>query len=231
MNNLKLKSEPGNEFSHIAKKAKKLASKKPYQNVEFNFNDVKCIVSKKTNLDLLYRDYHNSWTMGWKTVGPDCLDEYSADVQNEFDQRTAVREFKQELERVEQEAKELRERQLFEEKTKGIEFEILDKELWDDWKSKNTDSYGGCIFEYAEAWAKLMQAELLKGIPVSQSFEKTSHELGFFGITGFMYGAAVGTLSKCWKHGEALRIAHNKQYKHEGDGVVNPAMLTIGLKP
>lgn len=228
MNNIKLKTSPGELFNEVAQRAKEIASIEPLQNVQFKFNEIKCIVSKGTNLDLLYRDYHNAFTMDWKSVGPDCHEKYSAEIQAELDERTAIREVKHEHERVEQEAKELRERQLFEEKTKGIDFEIQDKELWDDWKSKNSDPYGACIFEYAEAWAKLMQAELLKGVPVSQSFEKTSYELGFFGITGFMYGAAVGTLSKCWKHGEALRVAHNKQYKHEGEGVVNPAILTIG---
>jgi len=48
------------------------------------------------------------------------------------------------------------------------------------------------------------------------------------GITGFMYGCAVNLLSQCWKHGEELRKWHNKEYGHEGDGVVNPAVFTIG---
>jgi hypothetical protein len=57
--------------------------------------------------------------------------------------------------------------------------------------------------------------------------EPTSFELGFLGITGFMYGAAVQILSKCWKHGEDLRKWHNNEYGHEGEGVVNPAILTL----
>ena len=58
--------------------------------------------------------------------------------------------------------------------------------------------------------------------------EKCSHDADTDGITGFMYGAAVSILSNHWKYGELLRKWHNKEYGHEGDGVVNPAVLTIG---
>ena len=42
-----------------------------------------------------------------------------------------------------------------------------------------------------------------------------------------MYGCAVSILSECWEYGEELRKWHNKKYNHGGDGVVNPAVLTI----
>ena len=48
------------------------------------------------------------------------------------------------------------------------------------------------------------------------------------GITGFMYGCAVNILSQCWEYGEYLRKWHNKEYNYDGDGVVNPAIMTIG---
>jgi hypothetical protein len=58
--------------------------------------------------------------------------------------------------------------------------------------------------------------------------DNCANELNFLGITGFMYGAAVAILAKCWKHGEALRKWHNKEWGVVGgDGVVNPAMFTI----
>lgn len=51
-----------------------------------------------------------------------------------------------------------------------------------------------------------------------------------------MYGVAVSTLAKVWKHGEALRMWHNltTQLRDEGEkanesgGVLNPACLSIG---
>ncbi len=113
--------------------------------------------------------------------------------------------------------------------------EISNIDEWNKGKENNTDPYGACIYEYAEGWAKVMQAEIKK-----RGFEKvdyvvmfgiaetSSRELNFLGISGFMKGAAVSILSHCWKHGEELRKWHNKEYGQEGDGVVNPAILTIG---
>jgi hypothetical protein len=58
---------------------------------------------------------------------------------------------------------------------------------------------------------------------------KTSHEADIEGITGFMYGTAVKVLTDCWKHGEDLRKWHNGEYGHTGEGVVNPAVMTISV--
>ena len=108
--------------------------------------------------------------------------------------------------------------------------EFSDKAIFDNQRAINTDGYGKCCVDYAESWAKLMQVAISNGETVVQCAERTSHELGFYGITGFMYGAAVSILAASWKHGEELRKWHNKEYNHEGDGVVNPAILTIGSK-
>lgn len=45
-----------------------------------------------------------------------------------------------------------------------------------------------------------------------------------------MYGCAVNILAQCWKYGEELRKWHNKEYNYNGNGVVNPAVLTIKKK-
>lgn len=58
--------------------------------------------------------------------------------------------------------------------------------------------------------------------------KQLSYEADKEGITGFMYGAAVSILSQCWEYGEFLRKWHNKEYEYDGDGVVNPAVITIG---
>lgn len=104
---------------------------------------------------------------------------------------------------------------------------VTDQKAWDEWKAKNTDAYGAAIFEYAEKWAMLMQIEMHNGKSLEAIAESTSFELGFLGITGFMYGAAVSILSQCWLYGDRLKKWHNDKYNHKGDGVVNPAILTI----
>lgn len=210
MQNYILNSNAGNTFDSVSLKAKSIATEKEVI-VEFDFNGIKCLVSKSTDLKLLWRDYANAHLMEWKEVGHDCMKIYSSEIETELNKRT----------------KEQEEKQKFHTKVVGVEIELKDKESWDIFKEKNKDPYGACCVEYAEGWARLMQVELSKGVKLIDCAEKTSFELGFLGITGFMYGCAVSMLSKCWKHGEELRKWHNKEYNHEGDGVVNPAILTI----
>lgn len=58
--------------------------------------------------------------------------------------------------------------------------------------------------------------------------KQLSHEADKEGISRFMYGVAVRILSQCWEYGEFLRKWHNKEYGYDGDGVVNPAVITVG---
>lgn len=229
MKNLTYPTHAGDNFPTVSKKAKEWATEKN-RNVEFEFNGVLCIVSKQTNLDWLYRDYCNAHTMEWKTVGADCTEAYSIEVQAELDKRNKLAQEEYDKSHREYEIKEKFERDAFKKKTFGVEIELADSDEWLKGKGKNMDAYGGATYEYAESWAKLMQVEMTRGKSLIECAEKTSFELGFLGITGFMYGCAVQILSRCWKHGEELRKWHNKEYGHEGKGVVNPAVLTIGSK-
>lgn len=224
--NYKLLTSAGYTFDRVAAKAKEIASEKNVI-VEFEFNGVVCLVSKDTDLGWLYRDYSNSWTMEWKTVGYDCTPFYDDETQKELERRTKIEEEKEAERSRQYKIKEDKERAAFEEKIQGLQMEFKNKSDWELGKSKNTDPYGGCVYEYAEGWAKLMQREIINGNKLEDVAEKTSHEMGFLGITGFMYGAAVSILSHCWLYGERLRKWHNKEYNHEGEGVVNPAILTI----
>ena len=98
----------------------------------------------------------------------------------------------------------------------------------------NLDPYGHAVYAFAERWAELMEKDIEDcGGPTAAAianFEKRSREADTEGITGFMYGCAVQILSDCWEFGEILRRWHNKEYGYEGDGVVNPAILTISRK-
>lgn len=107
---------------------------------------------------------------------------------------------------------------------------VKDLNRYNEWKEKNRDDYGACIFRYAERWANLMEQQLEQGAKLEDIAEKLSHEADVEGITGFMYGAAVAVLAKCWEYGEELRQWHNKRYGYEGNGVVNPAVITINAK-
>jgi hypothetical protein len=117
--------------------------------------------------------------------------------------------------------------------------ELKDAEGWKKARANNQDPYGNCVMEYASQWADLMESKMETGAKLEDIADATSHEVDHregMGITGFMYGAAVSTLSQVWKHGEALRRWHNlkTQFQHEGEkanesgGVLNPALLNIG---
>ena len=97
-------------------------------------------------------------------------------------------------------------------------------------------AYARGIIAYAEAWASVMEERMAAGATVADCADKASHDADYDGITGFMYGCAVGLLAQHWIHGEELRRWHNlkTQIGNEGEkanesgGVLNPALLTIG---
>ena len=100
-----------------------------------------------------------------------------------------------------------------------------------EWKDKNSDPYGSCTFRYAERWAGMLGNKIEEigdaRKAIMENAESLSHEADTEGITGFMYGCAVSILSSSWEYGEELRKWHNKEYDYEGDGVVNPAIITL----
>jgi len=120
---------------------------------------------------------------------------------------------------------------------KVLPMKITNQELWNKGLANNTDPYGARVFSYAEDWANLMEAEMAKGKTIAECAKETSHTADTDGITGFMYGAAVSTLSQAWEHGEELRRWHNldTQVRDEGEKanekgtVLNPALLNIEL--
>ena len=107
------------------------------------------------------------------------------------------------------------------------------EQKYKDWYNKNLDPYGHACFTFAERWAEMMEdaIENSEGTPLEVIVKKADelgHKADTQGITGFMYGAAVKILSLSWEYGEFLRQWHNKEYNYDGDGVANPAIVTLG---
>lgn len=112
---------------------------------------------------------------------------------------------------------------------------LKDAAGWANACEKNrADPYGASILDYAERWANIMEGELTTGKKLEDIARETSLKAGEGeGITGFMYGIAVGVLSQVWEHGEELRRWNNLdlQLGDEGEranetgGVLNPAIL------
>lgn len=154
--------------------------------------------------------------------------EYSVEIQEQLEKAKIQSQKLEASARKNYEAAVKRKINSFNTKVKGVEVELFNPLAWKMWAENNQDGYGKGIMIFAENWAKLMQVELASGKSLKDIASTTSHEADLEGITGFMYGAAVKVLSDCWKHGEELRRWHNKEYNQEGDGVVNPAVLSIG---
>ena len=115
---------------------------------------------------------------------------------------------------------------------KNADFTIADKKKQEEWENckaiNSKDDYSNCVIDYAILWAQYMEYLMAKhDKKVSDVWDMCSHLADIYGITGFMYGCAVSILSSFWKYGEELRVQHNSKYNHYGDGVVNPALLTI----
>lgn len=89
------------------------------------------------------------------------------------------------------------------------------------------DGYSHAVVTYMNRWADMMEAEMESGKSLPDIAKQTSCDADIEGITAFMYGCAVGALSEFWEYGEELRVWHNAQYGHHGDGVVNPAIFTF----
>lgn len=104
---------------------------------------------------------------------------------------------------------------------------LKNKEGWEKFVSINNDHYGSGVVRYAERWANMMEQEMESGKSLIEIADATSRKADTEGITGYMYGCAVSILSQVWEHGEELRKWHNKEYGYEGDGTVNPAIITI----
>lgn len=114
---------------------------------------------------------------------------------------------------------------------------LADSDGWQKAVDANTDGYGGAVIEYADLWARLMEARIAGGAKLADIANDCSRLADTdIGITGFMYGCAVGILAKVWVHGEELRRWHNldTQIGNEGEkanesgGVLNPAVLNVG---
>jgi len=115
-------------------------------------------------------------------------------------------------------------------KAKGPEFieagkELVKDELVEEWVAyakKNTDdAYSACVIE---ASIKIMSA--LNEGKMSEEADKAADGLG---ITGFQAGCVAQTIIKYHARGEEYKVYWNGLYgQPEAEGVVNPAVMTIG---
>lgn len=109
--------------------------------------------------------------------------------------------------------------------------EVNDEQAWRETQRELAQySFEGAIVDFAERWARLMQAEMEVGKNLEDVAKAASSEADFEDISGYMYNTAVLLLTKYWKHGEQLRRWHNSRCgtnQSDDDGVRNYAVIRI----
>lgn len=171
----------------------------------FEFNGVTIKVSATSQPDRIKRDLETAYLLDWKEMGPDYPEVYSEALQHQIREATLVRDKERQEAAAVREQKDLEERERFATLTSGVEFKVTNEAEYNSWRDKNRGGYSNACFEFAEGWAKLMKAEIDKGVPLSECAEKCSYQLGFLGISGAQYGAARSILIQCWEHGGELK--------------------------
>jgi hypothetical protein len=208
--------------------------------VTFRFNDVIVNVDGDSDQKLILRDWMRC-IRGY--TGTNVVDahpkaelspeEKESDSRIEAENERRMAEEQAEYDRQQKAKEEAMAKRM--ESVPAIELKPGLESEYQSYKDKNSDPYGGAVVTYGERWARLMQAEFAAGKKITEVADQASRDADIEGITGFMYGCAVQALAHFWKHGESLRLWHNRtiQIGTEGDeandngGVLNPAVLTI----
>ena len=110
---------------------------------------------------------------------------------------------------------------------------MKNEKLWKEYEIKNQDAYGKACVDVARKVMEYLDADTT---PLHDGYApdiytphglicKADDELNAGGITGFMAGCVATMIIECHERGEEFRIIWNGEYK--GDGVINPALLTI----
>lgn len=207
--------------------------------VSFDFNGVKVIVCQDSDPKLIYRDWSRAlsgYTSG-KKVGPYPKAKLSAKEVANDGRIQAEKEARWAKERAEQ--KVIQEQKELEFFTEINTCPAMDRDE-DRWQEGIKAQNGGPtlgIFTYAEYWARLMQKKMSEGYKLGVIADECSNKADIpCGMSGHTHGLAIVILANCWKHGEELRVWHNKKYQLRGEGdkanasggVLNPALLCFG---
>lgn len=192
--------------------------------IKFEFNGVTLTVTKENaDKDRIYKE----WKAGMEANEEKHRREHEAWLKTPEGQEYLAQK-KAEAER--QKAVEAEVRHIDE--TTEMEFKDEEgKKAWDSIVELNSKNpYGAAVVNYARRWAKYMQKLIAEGKSVEESAKQSFHDCGMGEMTTFAYSCVVDVLVKSWKHGEELRKWHNKEYEYEGDGVANPAVLTVNVE-
>ena len=102
---------------------------------------------------------------------------------------------------------------------------IVEQGKWEEWVNSNKSAYGKACVDVARRVMEILDGG--KEFEPNEIIGRASEEIKTGGITGFMAGCVAQMVSVCHSRGEDFRLQWNKHYGQEGDGVVNPAIITL----
>jgi len=108
---------------------------------------------------------------------------------------------------------------------------IVKKEDWELWVKNNQNPYGNACIKVAEKVMEFLDSE--NDFEPHEIICRADSESGAGGITGFMAGCVAQMVSHCHSRGEEFRKKWNGDVgkatgQEKSEGVLNPALLTIG---
>lgn len=194
--------------SAVAKAADaQIAVKGSTVRVNFTFNGVRVEVEAGSDPALIYRDWSramNGYIDG--TVGPYPAAKITKAQRAKDAQIEAENKAKREAAHAEWREKEVAGKAIRDAELADAPPMDRDEAAWQRGReAQNGEGYGLAVYDYAEAWARLMQKGMVEGRALADIADETSHlaDKGI-GITGFMFGAAVSVLKATWAHGDEL---------------------------
>lgn len=102
---------------------------------------------------------------------------------------------------------------------------------WEEYVTQNTDDYGKACVDVARRVMEILDGLVgsLERYSPHKIICQADKDVKAGGITGYMAGAVAHMVSSCHSRGEEFRKIWNADHDYEGEGIVNPALLTINL--
>jgi hypothetical protein len=108
---------------------------------------------------------------------------------------------------------------------------------WKSWEIANTDPYGKACIDVARKVIELLEED---STPLHVGYYpdintphglicKADKDINAGGITGAMAGFVAQMVSHCSERGDEFKKIWNTPYNYEGDKVINPAFLSVGI--
>lgn len=112
---------------------------------------------------------------------------------------------------------------------------IQDVEKWNNYITKNKDSYGKCCVDVAREVMRLLDAQPAVDFNPSTIITQADKNIEAGGITGFMAGAVASMVSQCHSRGKEFQEKWNLAYQIGDEGekataegeTLNPALMSF----